>query len=42
MCVSRGDMCLSCVYVKKGSFYPVNRYSFFLATNIKGEKFVSA
>ena len=42
MCVSRGNMWLLCVCVKKGSFHPVNRYSFFFAINVEGEKFVSA
>ena len=34
MCVSRGNMWLLCVCVKKGSFHPVNRYSFFFAINV--------
>ena len=42
MCVSRGNMWLLCVCVKKGSFHPVSRYSFFFAINVKGEKFISA
>ena len=42
MCVSRGNMWLLCVCVKKGSFHPDNGYSFFFATNVKGEMFVSA
>ena len=40
MCVGRGNMWFLCVCVKEGSFHPVNRYSFFFATNVKGEKFV--
>ena len=42
MCVCKGEIWLLCVCVKKGSFHPVNRYSFFFATNVKGEKFVCA
>ena len=30
-------MWLLCASVKKGSFHPVNRYSIFFATNVKGE-----